>query len=647
MKTIVLSIFLFIAHNCLADVRLPNMFGNNMVIQRDKPISVWGWAAIGEKVEIKFNKQTKTINVGNDGKWMVKLSPEKAGGPFTLTLTGRNKITVSNVLVGEVWLCSGQSNMELYIAGWGKINNYEQEIANANYPLIRHLDVPNQVSSMPQNDIEKAEWKLANPKNAGEFSAVAYFFAREIHKQLKVPVGIINSSWGGSMVETWISREGFENSTDFTDMIKGMPELSTSLLEEQRFESVTKKVQAAQGHLASKEVASTWSSASLNTADWRTVRLPNWQEGNGLSGLDGVVWFRRTFTLSATQASKEALLELASIDGKDITYVNGTQVGTTDGWNKKRRYSIPASVLREGINSIAIRANGGGGVFGDTGDMRLTLGNHQQPLDGDWSYRVESIDPNSKIEANDYPTLLFNAMINPLIPFAIRGALFYQGEQNTGRAHEYRKSFPLMINDWRNQWKQGDFPFYFAQLSSFDAAGGNSIKGSAWAELREAQTYALSLPNTGMAVTTDIGDAKDIHPKNKQDVGKRLAAIALEKTYRKIKVGSGPIYKTMKVSGNSVSLSFSDIGSGLAVRGDKPSGFEIAGSDKIFHPALAVLKGSTVVVSSPAVSKPLAVRYGWVDDASTINLFNEEGFPASPFRTDSWKGITEDSKFSF
>jgi sialate O-acetylesterase len=238
-------------------------------------------------------------------------------------------------------------------------------------------------------------------------------------------------------------------------------------------------------------------------------------------------------------------------------------------------------------------------------------------------------------------------MIYPLTPFAIRGALWYQGEANTGRAYEYRKSFPLMIQDWRTQWKQGDFPFYFVQLSSFDAAGGNSTKGSAWAELREAQTYALSLPNTGMAVTTDIGDAKDIHPKNKQDVGKRLATIALEKTYRKMKVGSGPLYRSMKVSGPRIILSFTETGTGLTAKGGKLSGFEVAGADKVFHPATAVIKGSTVVVFSTAVSNPVAVRYGWADNAGSINLINKEGFPGSPFRTDRWKGITENEKFSF
>ena len=648
MKKTALVLFVFIAHYSYANITLPNVFGDNMVLQREKPIPVWGWAEADEKVTVTFNKQTKTMLAGKDGRWMVTLAPEKAGGPFTLTASGKNSISFNNVLVGEVWVCSGQSNMELYIAGWGKINNYEQEIANANYPQIRHLDVPNKISSMPEKDIEKAQWKLASPQNAGEFSAVAYFFARELHKQLNVPVGVINSSWGGSMVETWISRQGYEHNPYFSNLIKRLPKLRTDSLEKRRLEAVIKKVEAAQGPLVSKEIAATWSDAHLDISGWRKIPLPNWSEGNGLSGLDGVVWFRKTFSIAAADAGKEATLELAMVDDNDITYVNGKQVGSNNAWNAKRKYSIPSGVLKEGINSVAIRAGGGGGVFGDAGEMKLTVGEHQQPLAGDWSYRVESVDHASKIEPNDYPTLLFNAMIHPLIPFAIRGAVWYQGEQNTGRAYEYRKSFPLMITDWRNHWKQGDFPFYFVQLSSFDAAGGNSAKGSAWAELREAQTYALSLPNTGMAVTTDIGDAKDIHPKNKQDVGKRLAAIALEKTYGKIKVGSGPLYRSMKVAGTGIMLFFTQTGTGLAAKGgSKLSGFEVAGADKIFHPATAVIKGSAVVVSSTAVSKPVAVRYGWADDAGAINLFNKEGFPASPFRTDSWTGITEKTKFSF
>jgi sialate O-acetylesterase len=452
------------------------------------------------------------------------------------------------------------------------------------------------------------------------------------------------------MVETWISKEAFAQSPAFKDMIKDMPTLNLDSVAKMRSEAVVKKIEAAQGLLVGKEIAATWSSATLDASNWQQMTLPSLWEGKGLDGLDGVVWFRKTFTVTASEAGKEAILELSTIDDNEVTYVNGTQVGSTNSYNEKRRYTIPTGVLKEGENSISIRiedTGGGGGVYGDAADMKLTIGNQQQSLAGDWSYRVESLTLVPSVGPNDYPTLLFNAMINPLIPFAMRGALWYQGETNAGRAYEYRSSFPLMIKDWRNRWQQGNFPFYFVQLASFDAAGGNSTKGSTWAELREAQTRTLSLPNTGMAVTTDVGESKDIHPKNKQDVGKRLAAIALQKTYGKIKVGSGPMYQSMKILGNSVTLSFTSTGSGLMAKGgDRLTGFEAAGADKIFYPATAVIRGSTVIVSSTEVNKPVAIRYGWSDDAGNINLFNKEGFPASPFRTDNWKGITEASKYA-
>jgi sialate O-acetylesterase len=580
---------------------------------------------------------------------MLKLDPEKAGGPYTLTATGKNKISYNNVLVGEVWICSGQSNMEMPIAGWGKINNYEQEIASANYPQIRHIKIPNKIRGTPKEDIESGEWKIANPQNAGDFTATGYFFARELYNQLKVPIGLINTSWGGTMVETWTSREAFQQSPEFKNMIAGMPSVNLDSVAKMRSDAMIKKIEDAQGPLVSKDVAATWSEANANTADWKEMDLPGLWEQKALPGLDGVVWLRKLFNVRAEDAGKEATLELAMIDDNDITWVNGVKVGSTNAYNVKRKYTIPAGVLKQGINSIAVRVEdtgGGGGIYGEASDLKISFGNLQQSLAGNWSYRVESLLQNTGIGPNDYPTLLFNAMINPLIPYAMRGAIWYQGETNAGRAYQYRKAFPLMITDWRKRWGNGNFPFYFVQLASFNAENGNSRKGSTWAELR-AQTQTLAFPNTGMAVTTDIGNATDIHPKNKQDVGKRLAAIALRNVYGKNIVSGGPVYQFMKVSGNTATLTFTNTGSGLIAKGNngKLSGFEVAGEDKLFYPATATIVGNTVVLSSPAVAHPAAVRFGWADDAGMDNLFNKEGFPASPFRTDAWKGITENAKF--
>ncbi len=467
-------------HALIADVKLPQIFADGMVLQRNQPIAVWGWADPGERVTVHLNKQQEETTADAAGKWKLTLSPEQAGGPFRLVVSGKNTVTLSDVLIGEVWICSGQSNMEWSVAN---SDHAEQEMADANYPQIRHVKIPRKTAGMPLDDIEEpVEWKEANPQNVGSFTAVGYFYARELHQRLGVPIGLINTSWGGTMVETWISKEALEKD-----------------------KSLKKAVHA----------------------------------------------FER----------------------------------------------VPADTVRQNTNP------------------------------------------------NRYPTLLFNAMINPLIPYTVKGAIWYQGESNAGRAYEYRTSFPMMIQDWRSRWGLGDFPFYFVQLASFKAAGGTSATGSTWAELREAQHLTLSLPRTGEAVTIDIGETEDIHPRNKQDVGKRLAAIALHDSYGQDVAYSGPVYKKHEINGRQVTLHFDHVHGGLVAKGSDAVGFEIAGADKHFYPATARMEGETIVVSSPSVDKPKAVRYAWADDPGTSNLFNGEGFPAVPFRTDTWTPVTKDAVY--
>jgi len=461
----------------IADVRLPQIFSDGMVLQRNQPIAIWGWADPGEQVSVGFKDQRRQVTADGSGKWKLLLSPEEAGGPFELVVSGNNTITLTDVLIGEVWVCSGQSNMEWNVANSDRA---EQEIAGANYPQIRHVKIPRKTAGTAQEDIsEPLTWKEANPANVGEFTAVGYFYARELHNELNVPIGLINTSWGGTIVETWISKEALEKD-----------------------KSLKKAVSVYE--------------------------------------------------------------------------------------------AIPADTIQKNTNP------------------------------------------------NRYPTLLFNAMINPLIPYTIKGAIWYQGESNAGRAYEYRKSFPMMIKDWRKRWGLGDFPFYFVQLASFKAAGGTSATGSTWAELREAQHLTLSLPRTGEAVTIDIGNTDDIHPRNKQDVGKRLAGIALHDSYGRNVVYSGPVYQKHKVKGPEVTVYFDHVHGGLTAQGGgKVIGFEVAGADQQFYPAEATIAGKTVVVRSSSVSKPKAIRYAWADDPSTSNLFNREGFPACPFRTDHWEPVTK------
>jgi sialate O-acetylesterase len=643
LLTLVLTIQLF------ANITLPKIFGDNMVLQRNKSIPVWGWGSPNEKITIRFDHQTKNVTTDLNGNWKVNLDKEIAGGPYQLVIKGLNTITFKNVMVGEVWICSGQSNMEMPIEGWGKINNYQEEIAAAKYPQIRHIKIPNTVSGTPQKDIPQGEWKVCSPETAGDFTAAGYFFARELYNQLKVPVGLINTSWGGTHVETWTSREAFESSDEFKSMIAKMPVLNLDSLASLRKEAVLKNLQAIQGSLPSQSETVSWK-ADVDDNAWPQMSLPSLWEQRQLGDLDGIVWFRRTIDVSSTDAGKEATLELAMIDDNDITYINGTKVGETNSYNQHRKYTIPAGVLRAGKNVIAVRVEdtgGGGGIYGDSSAIKLTLGDNVTSLAGNWKFKVEQVSGNtSTVGPNSYPTLLFNAMVNPLIPYAFEGVIWYQGEANAGRAYQYRKAFPLMITDWRKHWNAGNFPFYFVQLASFNAGNGNSKNGSTWAELREAQTMALSLPNTGMAVTTDIGNAKDIHPKNKQDVGKRLAAIALNNVYKKNNVYSGPIYQSMKVEGSRIIISFTNVAGGLVSKGGELKGFEIAGMGGQFYPAVATIDNNRVIVENETVRFPAAVRYGWKDDAGENNLFNKEGFPASPFRTDKWKGVTEGIKFT-
>jgi sialate O-acetylesterase len=645
-----LLMFVFSVTQVFANVSLPKIFGDNMVLQRNRSIPLWGWADPNEKITIQFNHQTKSVTTDKNGNWKIDLDKESEGGPFQLIVKGNNTVTFSNVLVGEVWICSGQSNMEMPIEGWGKVNNYEQEIAAANYPEIRHIKIPNTINTVPQKDISDGDWKICSSATAGDFTAAGYFFARELYNQLKIPIGLINTSWGGTHVETWTSREAFESSDEFKDMIAQMPSLNLDSLSKARKDAAVKKIEALQGSIPNAGDADTWKNADMDDSKWPQMQLPSLWEQKQLGDLDGVVWFRKTINVSAADAGKETTLELAMIDDNDVTYVNGVKVGATNSYNAHRKYTIPTGVLKEGKNVIAVRVEdtgGGGGIYGEVTDMKVIIGGNDISLAGDWSFKVEQIYGGANaVGPNSYPTLLFNAMVNPLIPYAIEGVIWYQGESNADRAYQYRKAFPLMITDWRNRWNEGNFPFYFVQLASFNAGNGNSEKGSSWAELREAQTLTLSLPNTGMAVTTDIGNSTDIHPKNKQDVGKRLAEIALHNVYKKNIEYSGPMYKSMKVEGNKADIYFTSTGSGLMSKNGELKGFEIAGSDQQFHTAKATIEADHIVVTSDNVSIPVAVRFGWMDDAGEDNLFNKEGFPAAPFRTDNWKGITEENKFT-
>lgn len=627
-----------------AQLHLSKLFGDSMVLQRDRPVPVWGWAGPNEKITVQFNKQQKKAVAGPDGRWQVRLDPEAAGGPYELKVTGSSAVQLRGILMGDVWICSGQSNMNFRV---NRVTGSQQEIANANYPMIRHFQVNNTIAGEPLDDLaQQGSWKAATPGNTGEFTAVGYFFGRELYQNLKVPIGLIHTSWGGTDIETWISREGFAKDEKLSQAVKAAPELKTQAVHDRWNRAITDRIKLIQPGFPEDVKTQEWKNSNFNDAKWPLMKLPGYWERQQLTNFDGTVWFRKTVSLDAGLAGKEATLELGYIDETDETYINGIKVGSTENnANKKRLYKIPSGVLQAGNNIIAVRVTdqrSNGGFTGDSADMKLVAGGVSTSLAGDWPFQVEALIPGSSAGPNSYPSLLYNGMIHPLIPFAIKGAIWYQGENNTGRSYQYRTAFPMLINDWRKQWHQGDFPFYFVQLASFKANGGNSAAGSSWAELREAQTLTLAVPNTGMAVTTDIGETNDIHPRNKQDVGKRLAAVALHDTYQKNIAYSGPVYQSMKAEGSLVTLNFRAADKGLVTKDGSSTvqGFEIAGADQKFYPAHATIKNNQVVLTAPEVSLPVAVRYAWADDAGTANLFNKEGFPAVPFRTDQWKART-------
>ena len=639
----------------LADVRLPKVFGSHMVLQRRKPVPVWGWADVGEKITVTLANQTKTAKAGKDGQWRVSLDPMEAGGPFQMVVRGKkNNVTFDDVLAGEVWICSGQSNMEWPLKS---ATNGKAEIKMANYPKIRQLAVGKAMSLTPTSDIE-GNWTVCSPATAPNYTAVGYFFAKQLQQDLNVPIGLINTSWGGTHSETWTSRDALNRDDELRAIADKLPGTYEQVIQGGA-ERIKKLLQTQQGGLPTADETRMWSTPDLNASQWKTMNVPSDWEWRGLPTLDGVVWFRRELILPETGPLKTLTLHIGSVDDADSTYVNGQLVGSTKGL-RPRAYALPDGLLKPGRNVIAVRvtdSGGQGGLLGQPEQLRLSGDNVDLPLAGSWQYRVAGVNSSSYNPGpNTYATQLFNAMIRPLVPYAIAGAIWYQGESNAGRAYQYRRTFPLMIQDWRQHWGE-EFPFLFVQLASFQAANGNSRRGSTWAELREAQTMTLQLPNTGMAVTSDIGEVADIHPKNKQDVGNRLAAEAMRVAYQKPDAKAeetsrgessrGPMLEKMMSDANRAVVIFRNATGGMMVK-DKYGylkGFEVAGTDQKFYYAKAEIVGDSVIVQCDSVAAPVAVRYGWADDNSEANLYNRQGFPAVPFRTDAWKGITEAIKF--
>jgi len=675
MKRILLTVLAALSSVSLfAKVELTPLFSDNMVFQQSCKAPVWGKAAPGAVVTVtpSWNGKSYRATAGPDGNWSVKIDTPKGGfKKYNVTISDGDPLVLQNVLVGEVWLASGQSNMQMPVESWRAVRTNQEDIAGAaRYADVRLLQV-SRATGMREHDYFSADfdkWKESSPETVRNFSAAAWYFGRKLMEELQVPVGIIHSSWGGTIIEAWMSEGA----------LRAFPEMSASLAqvrslsdnESEREKTFEEEIAAFIREANRKDLGKSgglavWARSDFDDSSWKTLKLPNtvqqlWPDTNG------IYWLRKTVDIPAAWAGKDLTLSLGPVDDFDETYWNGEKVGSDVLWNKAREYTVPARLVSAGRTVITIRCtddHGNGGLYG-AADLLFIQGPDGQKirLDSEWKVTL-SVSfkgvPKSTAREPNIPTVLYNAMIRPLAPFAIKGAIWYQGESNAQKAYRYRDLMPSMILDWRALWGY-DFPFYITQLAGYKKVAG--VPGDDdWAELREAQEMATQmLDRCGMACIIDLGEAEDIHPVRKREVGERLARLALANDYGRRLVTTGPRYESFRIAGRSIVVRFTDVAGGLRVipsgdfagdrygsRGEKVekaesgvlSGFQIAGPDRVWHWADARIEGDTVVVSSADVPHPVAVRYAWSANP-VCNLFNAEGLPAWPFRTDDWPGVT-------
>ncbi|QJW89773.1 sialate O-acetylesterase [Spirosoma taeanense] len=639
VKRCLLSLFLATPLTSPAQLRLPRLVSDGMVLQRNAPLKIWGWAGAGEKITVQFNNRTAKTVTGANGQWQVKLPPMPPGGPFTMAIAGNSRLQIKDILIGDVWFCSGQSNMVHQM----NIHDvtYAKDIAEANYPQIRQFWVPTLTNlQAPQSDFPNGQWKAAVGEDVRPFSAVAYFFAKKLYSTYKVPIGIINASVGGTPIEAWTSEEGLTNFRDLKAVIDKNKD--TTYINSLTRRASGNRPPAPPADLGMAGPAK-WYDPAYVPKGWRPINVPGYWEDQGIRDLNGVVWYRKEVDLPAAMTGKVARVFLGRIVDADELYINGKLIGRTTYMYPQRRYAVPADVLKAGKNVFVVRVtnNGGKGGFVPDKPYCVFAGADTVDLKGTWQYKVGSVFRpiagggfGGGVNAQNQPTALYNAMVAPAINYAIKGFCWYQGESNAGKPQEYETLQTALINDWRQKWQGGNLPFLYVQLPGFMEYNYQPSESN-WALLREAQRKALSVPNTAMVVAIDLGEWNDIHPDNKKDVGERLALAAMKTAYGENLVYSGPLYQSATIEGNKIVVSFTNTGGGLITRdGEELSEFAIAGKDKKFVWAKAIIEGNNVRVWSDEVPDPQYVRYAWADNPVNPNLYNKEGLPASPFRTD-------------
>ena len=618
-----------------------NLFSDHMVIQRDMSVPIWGTATAGSTVKIVYKGRTDSAVADNKGRWECRISPLSELAPFDIKISGDGEsILISDVIPGDVYLCSGQSNMEMKFL-WSD-HPYKNEKFEANNDLIRYIDVANTLAANPQDTLVLAsKWQQMSAENFEQCSEVAYFFAKKIQGRYGVPVGLILSEWGGTAAEVWIRYGALSAFPEMQKQADIFAEATPLTVQE-----AEAAVKLWNEQFAAQDIQnSAWHQPDFDDSDWKIIKAPQVWEDQGFLGLDGVVIYRKTIDLPESATNHNLTISLAMIDDEDIAYFNGVEIGRGNVWNVLRTYTIPRSLVRKGRNVISIRVldtGGGGGIHGNSGLLALSVpdGSNAMNLSGDWKVKVSvdfaNLPPRPK--SGSWPTapsVLYNAMIAPLVKFPVRCVLWYQGESNASQANVYRELLPTLIRDWRNEFAI-DFPFLVVQLAAYKPAPVEPSE-SEWAELREAQAMATALPNVGLACAIDLGEANDIHPKNKKDVGERLALHAMQMVYGEQVETSGPVYKSSKVKGNRVVIEFTHAGKKLVAKdGAVLRQFAIAGPDKHWVWATAEIRGDKIEVWSDQVAAPVAVRYAWADNPEGCNLYNAEGLPAVPFRTDDW-----------
>jgi sialate O-acetylesterase len=633
----ILFLLVFIPIVSYCQVRLPKLVSDGMVLQRDANVRVWGWASNGEKVTIRFMDATYNVVANDKGEWEVKLPKLQAGGPYTMQIDASNSITINDILIGDVWVCSGQSNMGT-LRGFAA--NYPDEIAQSENTNIRHFMVSQGFKlGETETDFRSGKWQSANPQNVLNFTAVGYFFAKKLYDTYKIPIGLINASVGGSSAEAWMSETGIKEFPRYYEEVqKFMLPGYMEKIKKQDDERVKNWNDQLKQNDEWNKGPVKWSDPAFNASDWETMPVPGYWINTKVGNVNGFVWFRREFDVPAQMAGKEAILKLGRIADADSVFINGKFIGGINSLYALRKYKVPENILSEGSNTIVVKITSyihhGGFVPGRP--YQLICGTDTINLEGDWRYKVGAVaEPlEDRLFTGKIPTGLYNGMLAPVTNYTIKGAVWYQGESNTIRSFEHFEIFKALIKDWRSNWHQGDFPFLYVQLPNFVEENFETTKYD-WAFFRESQLKALNIPNTGMAVTIDIGEFNDIHPVKKKPVGERLALAAQKVAYNDNKVVySGPLYKSSEIKGNQITIIFTNTGSGLMAKdGRELKCFEICGADNVYYPAKAKIINNKIVVSSDKIDKPVAARYAWANNPEGVNLYNKEGLPASPFRT--------------